>query len=93
MNAWTFTSDFPTVKITVLNFPDKKSSKTLTLFTSFQLVIAMVLVQQAWFVIKQVDNVHARQMYPDYNVEFVKMDSKIIQIAQVINGNYYIRNP
>ena len=47
----------------------------------------MVLVQQAWFVIRQVDNVHARQMYPDYNVEFVKMDSKIIQIAQVINGD------
>ena len=33
------------------------------------------------------DSVHAKQMYPDRNAEFVKMDSKIIQTAQVIDDN------
>ena len=32
-------------------------------------------------------SVHAKQMYPDRNVEFVKMDSKIIPTAQVIDDN------
>ena len=44
----------------------------------------MLLVQLAWFVTRQVDNVHAKPMYPENNVKFVKMDSKIIQNAQVI---------
>ena len=33
------------------------------------------------------DSVHAKQMYPDRNVEFVKMDSKIIPTAQVIDDD------
>ena len=49
----------------------------------------MVQVQQAWFATRQVDNVHANPTYPDYNVEFVKKDSKIIQIAQLIKWQYF----
>ena len=33
------------------------------------------------------DSVHAKQMYPDRNVDFVKMDSKIIPTAQVIDDD------
>ena len=46
----------------------------------------MSLVQQAWYAIKQMDNALANRMYLDYNVEFVKMVSKIIPTAQVINN-------
>ena len=44
----------------------------------------MSLVQQAWYAIRQVDNVHVGQMYLEKNAKFVKMDSKIIPTAQVI---------
>ena len=52
----------------------------------FQFVIAMILVQKVWFAIRQMDNVNAKRMYLDYNVEFVRMVSKIIPTAQVIDN-------
>ena len=85
MNVWTFISDFPIVKITVrICFKKKTKLFIKTCFCFFQIVVAMLLVQLAWFVTRQVDNVRAKPMYPENNVKIVKMDSKIIQNAQVI---------
>ena len=81
-NAWIFISDFLTVKITVRFKCIRKDNFNICF--CFQTVIAMSMVQQVWFAIRQADNAPANQMWSEGNVMFAKMGSKIILIAQVI---------
>ena len=82
-NAWTFISDFLTVKTTV-RFSKCLRKDYFNICFCFQIVIAMLMALQVWFATRQAENAPANQMWLEGNVMFVKMDSKIILIAQVI---------